>query len=169
MTLTTKRLTLRTLNLEELELLLIGPDPWAAATGLVWDGEPLDRDFRSFLEDQRQLLTQNPAQAPYNTVWLMLAGDRVLGSCGFKGPPDAAGEVEIGYGIHQLHEGRGYTTEAVAALCAWALAQPPVTAVLAETEQWNLASQRVLEKCGMTRDRETPTAFWWRLQRQPRP
>src|SRR5215510_7515752 len=36
----------------------------------------------------------------------------VIGGCGFKGPPDRDGMVEIAYGIDAAHRGSGYATEA---------------------------------------------------------
>ena len=44
--------------------------------------------------------------------------------------------------------GRGYATESAGAMCRWALAQPGVTAVEAETAPDNAASIRVLAKLG---------------------
>ncbi len=73
----------------------------------------------------------------------------VVGGIGFAGPPGAAGEVELGYGIVPSRRGRGYATEAVAAMLAVAWADPAVQAVVASTASGNLASQRVLEKAGL--------------------
>jgi RimJ/RimL family protein N-acetyltransferase len=43
-----------------------------------------------------------------------------IGSCGFKGPPDADGMVEIAYGIDPEYRGHGYAKEAAQALVAFA-------------------------------------------------
>lgn len=49
------------------------------------------------------------------------SGERaVIGTIGFHGPPDDDGRVEIGYRIEPAHRRQGLTTEAVAALLAWA-------------------------------------------------
>ena len=80
--------------------------------------------------------------------WLVSLSDgSEVGDLCFKGfePPNA---VEIGYGILPQFQGRGYATEAVAAMCRWAFEQDSVTAVEAEVESGNLASLRVIEKCG---------------------
>src|SRR4051812_22951945 len=46
---------------------------------------------------------------------LMHRADGVaIGRCGFKGPPDADGMVEIAYGLAPEYQGRGYATEAAA-------------------------------------------------------
>jgi len=80
--------------------------------------------------------------------WLVVAGDEVIGDCGTHGPADAAGSVEIGYGLAAPYRGRGYGSETVAAITAWLLAQPEVSRVRARTAAGNLASRRVLEKAG---------------------
>ena len=56
--------------------------------------------------------------------------------------------AEIDYMVLPDYWNRGYATEGVAALCRWALAQPGVTGIEAETAPDNAASQRVLEKLG---------------------
>jgi [ribosomal protein S5]-alanine N-acetyltransferase len=71
-----------------------------------------------------------------------------VGECGFKGPPNAEGMVEIAYGIEPEHQGRGYATEAAAALVAYAFNQPNVRLVRAHTLPEANASTRVLTKCG---------------------
>ena len=72
----------------------------------------------------------------------------VIGSAGFKGPPDPAGTVEVAYGIVPAFEGRGYATEAAQALVAFAFASGPVRLVRAHTLPEANASTRVLLKCG---------------------
>lgn len=74
--------------------------------------------------------------------------ETVIGSAGFKGPPDADGMVEIGYGIVPGFRGRGYATEVAAALVAFATESGGVRTVRAHTLPSNRASMRVLEKCG---------------------
>ena len=74
----------------------------------------------------------------------------VVGGIGFAGPPEH-GAVEVGYGIVPSRQGRGYATEAVRLMVALAWRHPVVTAVLAQTDPGNVASQRVLEKAGFRR------------------
>ena len=79
------------------------------------------------------------------------SGGGVVGSCGFMGPPDADGMVELAYGIDPSRRGRGYATEAAAALTEFALADARVRRVRAHTKADNGASARVLAKCGFAR------------------
>lgn len=71
-----------------------------------------------------------------------------IGDCGFKGPPDADGVVEIAYGVAPDHQGKGYATEAAAALTSYAFSSGRVRVVCAHTLPTPNASTRVLTKCG---------------------
>lgn len=91
----------------------------------------------------------HPDQWLWYTAWGLYqndSGDWVGDLC-FKGLPEN-GHPEIGYGIEPEFWNQGYTTEAVHAACKWALEQPGVSAVEAETEPDNAASQAVLRKVG---------------------
>jgi RimJ/RimL family protein N-acetyltransferase len=72
----------------------------------------------------------------------------VIGSCAFKGPPDAKGIVEIAYGIEPDHQGRGYATEGAMALVEFCRSRDDVHVVRAHTISVDGASARVLQKTG---------------------
>ena len=73
----------------------------------------------------------------------------VLGTCAFKGDPDASGVVEIAYLTFPEHEGRGYATAMASRLIALAAESPAVQQVIAHTLPQKNASTRVLEKAGL--------------------
>jgi RimJ/RimL family protein N-acetyltransferase len=76
------------------------------------------------------------------------------------------GEVEIGYGIAPEFGGRGYMTEAVRALIAWAFEHPDChTVIAAGVLKTNLPSIRVVQKAGMTCYRATADMLFWRIRR----
>ena len=77
--------------------------------------------------------------------------DIVVGSAGFKGPPEADGVVEISYGVNPDHQGKGYATEAAQALTTYAFRSGKVCLVRAHTRPEPNASTRVLAKCGFRR------------------
>ena len=73
----------------------------------------------------------------------------VIGDCGFVGPP-ADGAVTIGYEIVPVARRQGYATEVIVALAVWALGQPGVGEVRAETWPGNEGSIRALRKAGFS-------------------
>jgi RimJ/RimL family protein N-acetyltransferase len=91
------------------------------------------------------------------------AHGRVIGSAGFFGPPDESGEVTIGYGMVEPEWGNGYGTAAVAGLIGVCRDSGRVTAINADTDPDNVASQRVLEKNGFARVRATAAKYYFRL------
>ena len=64
--------------------------------------------------------------------------------------PDKVGLVELGYETLPEYRCQGYMTEAVGALCDWALNQPKVYGMIGGILDGNDASARVLAKCGFS-------------------
>jgi RimJ/RimL family protein N-acetyltransferase len=73
---------------------------------------------------------------------------QAVGSCGFKGPPDPEGVLELAYGIDPPFQRKGYATETVKALTIFAFSFETVKRVRAHTVSTNEASRGVLRKCG---------------------
>ena len=71
----------------------------------------------------------------------------LVGGAGFKGPP-VDGMVETGYSVLPAHQRQGYATEMVGALVEWAMAQPGVLRVIADTDENNAPSLRLLSNLG---------------------
>ena len=59
---------------------------------------------------------------------------------------------ELGYVLARVYWGRGYMTEALKALIAWALKQEDIYRIWAVCDVDNRASARVMEKAGMQRE-----------------
>ena len=94
----------------------------------------------------------NPENYIWYTLWFMELKDsanKIVGNLSFKGLSEN-GIVEIGYGINDGYENKGYTTEAVGAIVKWASTQENVKQIEAEAEEINIASIRVLEKCNFS-------------------
>jgi [ribosomal protein S5]-alanine N-acetyltransferase len=94
-----------------------------------------------------------------------------IGSCGFKGPPDEGGMVEIAYGIDPEYRTRGYATEAAAALIDFASRSEQVRIVRAHTLSDSHASAHVLRNCGFVlvgQVVEPEDGLVWRWERPPR-
>jgi [ribosomal protein S5]-alanine N-acetyltransferase len=71
----------------------------------------------------------------------------LIGNAGFKGSPKA-GLVEIGYSMLEVYQRQGYATEAVRGLLGWALQNPQIQRVVADTLPGLTPSIRVMEKSG---------------------
>jgi len=112
-----------------------------------------DTELAEFLPFYASLLRDDPQLLGYG-VWLLIEreGRTVVGSAGFQGQPSAEGAIELGYGVHRDFRNRGYATEAARALLRWASEQPAVKRVIAHCDEDNIASQRVVEKAGMSRE-----------------
>ena len=61
---------------------------------------------------------------------------------------ESNGSVEIGYGIFDEFRKKGFASEAVEGVVKWAMEQPEIKQIEAETDPNNIASQKVLAKCG---------------------
>jgi ribosomal-protein-alanine N-acetyltransferase len=117
------------------------------------DEEP-DEDMKQAYTEMIGSMLALPGREHWAADWLIrLREDGTpVGGIGFKGAPGADGGVELGYGIDEPYRRRGYAAEAVGAMAAWALAQPGVERVLAQTEPNNEISQKVLIKNGFVRN-----------------
>ncbi|MCH7231936.1 GNAT family N-acetyltransferase [Glycomyces sp. L485] len=72
----------------------------------------------------------------------------VVGDVGFHAAPDENGMVEIGYELVPEARGAGLATDAVLTIVGWAMGQPGVARVEAETTIVNTDSQAVLNRSG---------------------
>ena len=108
----------------------------------------MDAELKKAYTEMLEGCLQHPDQWEWYAMWMIELRDRThIGDLCFKGL-NANGTVEIGYGILEEYQRQGYAAEAVDAAVDWALQQPGVTRMEAETEPDNRASRRVLEKCG---------------------
>ena len=130
----------------------------------IYQAEPMEGFFLNIVKGQLKITEMDPENYLWNTFWLMIRKtDRVVvGSADFKYLPDEREYTEIGYGLGKQFEHNGYMTEAVDAMCQWALEQDGVSHIIAETESDNLASQRILERCGFKQYKKADT-IWWKL------
>ncbi len=165
----TARLELVPVTLPMVEAVLAGDREAAeavvgAALPDEWPGDALiARAFHPSLEAIRA----DPTRRLWGDTLLLPIDDgprRVVGSVIFHGRPDDDGVAEVGYGVEESSQSRGYATEGTRACVEWALAQAGVKAVVATTFPWHIASRRVIEKIGMiqigTREHEVLGELW---------
>ncbi|GDX78982.1 N-acetyltransferase [Deltaproteobacteria bacterium] len=91
---------------------------------------------------------------------------RFLGWCGLRrdaGGEDAGFTSYRGYRFHTDERGRGFATEAALAVLDDARRRLPDARILGRVDPANLASQRVLERCGLRRygEQQDGDRFVW--------
>ena len=95
---------------------------------------------------------------------------QVVGACGFKGGPDARGDVEIAYGTFPPYEGRGYARAMARALIARARGNG-APHIIAHTLPAESASCSILRSLGFRQagtviaDPEDGPVWRWELDR----
>ncbi|MCW3840309.1 GNAT family N-acetyltransferase [Micromonospora yasonensis] len=136
--LTTDRLVLRHWPAEEAEAVVAGERRPHWAADYPFEG---DRMIAG-------LLTREPDRPHGHFQMIERETGLTVGGIGLK-LPVLDGAVEFGYGIVPSRRCRGYTTEAVRALVAFARTVPGVAEVFATVNPANAPSVRVLEKAGL--------------------
>lgn len=100
-------------------------------------------------------------------VWMIVKKEdmTVIGDAGFKGAPDENGCIDIGYGIVDSEQRKGYGYEAANALINWAFSQDGVKKVKADCLIDNYGSIKILEKCKMREVSRDNELIYWELDR----
>jgi ribosomal-protein-alanine N-acetyltransferase len=112
------------------------------------DGYPTEGDVTLALLFLQTPDTPAPERFGHHRL-VLRDGGILVGGAGFHHPPGPDGVVEIGYGLAPEYRGRGLASEAVLALIAQVAAS--VRAVHARVAPGNVASIRLLRRCGFSR------------------
>ncbi|MGH7134080.1 MAG: GNAT family N-acetyltransferase [Phycisphaerales bacterium] len=133
---------------------LDGRDALARAIGAPlaadWPPEHWDEGVLRWLLDAAAKPGFDPAWPGFYVVLCDPAPGLVIGTAGYKSPPDAQGVVELGYGIVPSHQRRGFASEATRAMIDHAWKNPRTRRVDAETYPHLAPSLGVMRVCGMT-------------------
>jgi ribosomal-protein-alanine N-acetyltransferase len=81
------------------------------------------------------------------------SGVKLAGYCGLKFLDDTA-EVEIYYGFFRDSWGKGYATESATAVLRFGFQDTPLKKIVAVAHTENFASQKVLKKIGLKREKQ---------------
>lgn len=106
-----------------------------------------DTELKKAYGEMLEGCLEHPDQWDWYAMWMIekLDGTHIGDLC-FKGLENMS--PEVGYGILKEFQGQGYATEAVKLAVNWAFDHSEISAVEAETDPGNVASQKVLMKCG---------------------
>ncbi len=152
---TTSRLRLIALSLEQLHLLIndiaqlqeqLGLNAFDIQLTPEFDAEYKD-SLREFCLPQVKAYREDYA---WFTHWIVVhrTDNRRIGGIGLGGLPDERRESMIGYFIDSRYAGRGLATEAAGALCDWLGSDERLAAIIATVPVGHVASERVLQKIG---------------------
>lgn len=155
MRLSTNRLELVAATLDHVCAELESADRLASLLGARvepgWPPGEYDRDAQLFFRDR---LKEGGASATGWYCWYVLRHGTpaqapvLVGACGYFGPPREEGIVEIGFSVLPAWQNRGYATDSARLLVRNAFADRRVREIIAHTTPMNVASCKVLEKCG---------------------
>jgi RimJ/RimL family protein N-acetyltransferase len=149
-TIVTPRLELYALSLADIDALIRAErmkleERLQATLPLAWPGPQLT----SALPTIAEAMKEEPGDARW--VWIVIERSTasVIGDIGYHGPLRNGATAEIGYVLVPAAQGRGYATEATAALITWTFTQTHVARIIAQIASTNAASVRVAVKVGM--------------------
>jgi ribosomal-protein-alanine N-acetyltransferase len=163
MELLTKRLLLKTVELDLLEAAAKRDAKAIAALGYQTNGEWPGSDFLEAIPYFRDRLLKNNGTHGFDS-WLMVERKthQIVGCIGFVDAPDRDGMVEIGFATNESHRRQGYCREAGQALIVWAFGQTGVKGIIACCEPDNYASQKALERLGFTVAGQDDGLIYWK-------
>lgn len=116
-----------------------------------WIPDQVYRDLQHAEEVLRALIafTDEPPAPRTRPYVLGVEHDgEIIGHVGLSAARDS---VEIGYAIGDVHQGKGFATEAVRAMTQWGLTDLALSEVLGIVGTDNRGSCRVLEKAGFVK------------------
>jgi len=154
----TARLSLVVLLPSEIEALIQGDTKRATqlAGATFPSAWPEDAEAQEGLTWHLRHLRADAAQQAWRIrVMVERESGVVVGSINLKGPPNAHGDVEIGWGVNEDRRRRGYAFEAASAVLKWAACEPGVRVFSATIPEDNVSSQELAKKLGMARTSET--------------
>lgn len=148
-TLTTARLNLRPLQQDDAHALFA---IWSDAEAMRYFSFPAMTSLDQATERvARKLSTAASGEDLICAIELRATGE-VLGECALFNVHETCRRAEIGFSLKRTHWGRGYTSEAAAALVGHAFGTLDLRRIEADIDPRNAASARVLERLGFVRE-----------------
>jgi len=142
----TERLLLREFTMNDREVLhAIAQEPdifQYFPTRTAWEMEKVERAIRHQIEHWETF---------HYGLWAVTLPEtsELMGWCGLEFLPDT-NETEVGYLLSGVHWGKGYATEAAQASVQFGRNEIGLTEIIGLTDPRNVASQRVLNKSGLS-------------------
>ena len=146
---------------EILPLRLISASPEHAAAWTRWRAEPASQRFNPLLPlalaelaDRLSNYYSSDLRDRTRTEyrWMIQLGDEVIGTVSAMNPSWNMGYIEIGYMLAASHHGRGWGTRAVTLLVDKLFRETDLYRIFATISVENIASIKLLERLGFTRE-----------------
>lgn len=96
---------------------------------------------------------------PRSYAWAVEREGRLVGTVGAYDYDPASGSIEVGMSIEQASWGKGFATEALAAVLRYLADEEGIAVVTAWCAADNVGSWRAMEKAGMRRVRTEPAGL----------
>jgi ribosomal-protein-alanine N-acetyltransferase len=140
---------------ERLRIRTLVPEDWQAVHAYTYKAEVMTYlpEGQMPEEQTRQFIAEHMGEEAraYAVNLIALAENRLIGHILFH-PWFSPHIYEIGWVLHPRYQGRGYATEAAAALLRYGFETLRVHRVIATCQPENIPSWRVIEKLGMRRE-----------------
>ena len=146
----TQRLELHHICVDDLMSLFETPDDVS-----IYEGKPYVNPHRILMDESGPLrwrvpqVKSDPSVNKWFVRWMVEKETReIIGSTSFHAPPDEKGMMEIGLGVHDDFQRRGYATEALIGMWSWVVDQPGVELLRYTVDPNNEASVAAIKKFG---------------------
>lgn len=106
-------------------------------------------DGASPVEWRAPQVRRDPSTNKWFIRWMVLRDSReIVGSLSFHGPPDGRGMLEIGLGVHENFQRRGFGREALLGMWRWATQQSGVSVFRYTVSPDNVPSVELVRSFG---------------------
>lgn len=164
----TSRLLISPLTREQLHLYLQANDLFERSAGLNSNGRIVVPAVQNMVTKFTipRMADAVADEYLFYTFWIVVekSSRLIVAELGFKGVPTGSGEIEIGYGTMPAYQGKGFMTEAVGGMLDWGRKRPDVSCILAETDETNAASIKVLRKNNFIQYTRKGNMLWWKYK-----
>jgi len=159
---------LQSIETERLHIRPFKADDWPAVYDYMSNPEVTAWLSEGLLDEDgaRAFVAENLGDEARNYAVLLRGGERPIGHMAYH-PWHGPRMYEVGWVIHPGHQGRGYATEATAALVHHSFTVLDAHRVIATCQPQNPASWRIMEKLGMRREAhflkciQRDETTWW--------
>jgi len=146
----TERLILREFEESDWEAVHLYGSDLEVVRYMPWGPNSVE-DTQDFIQRVIAHQGDNPRRE-YELAVTLRAGGRLIGGCGIHAVSPQHLRGFIGYCLDKRVWGKGYATEAARAILAFGFEHLGLRRIVATCDTENLASARVMEKIGMTRE-----------------